>query len=89
MFCPYTQAENRNNMMKTTNKDDFYQQVYKIISLIPKGKVTTYGHIARALGNISKARTVGYAMHSVIDSSIPCHRVVNKSGKLAQGYVFG
>src|SRR5687767_5737135 len=63
-------------------KSDFYQQVYELVKKIPPGKVTTYGHIARALGNRGKARTVGYALHAVSDNSIPCHRVVNRNGEL-------
>lgn len=60
----------------------FFQKVYQIVKQIPEGKVTTYGHIARAIGNKGKARTVGYALHSVISSDIPCHRVVNRNGEL-------
>lgn len=62
---------------------DFFERVYMIVRKIPKGKVTTYGHIAAALGAKSSARMVGWAMNaSHGDSSIPAHRVVNRTGAL-------
>ena len=64
--------------------NDFYLQVFEIVRLIPKGHVTTYGHIARCLGAAKSSRLVGYAMnvsHSH-DPSIPAHRVVNRNGLL-------
>jgi methylated-DNA-protein-cysteine methyltransferase-like protein len=59
----------------------FYQQVWAIVELIPKGKVTTYGAIAKALGSPGASRTVGYAMNAC-DKSLPAHRVVNRKGWL-------
>ncbi len=60
---------------------EFYEQVWAIVQLIPKGKVTTYGAIARALGSAGASRTVGYAMNAC-DKSLPAHRVVNRNGML-------
>jgi methylated-DNA-protein-cysteine methyltransferase-like protein len=60
---------------------EFYEQVWAIVQLIPKGKVTTYGAIARALGSTGASRTVGYAMNAC-DKSLPAHRVVNRKGML-------
>lgn len=66
-----------------------FDKVYKIVSKIPRGKVSTYGTIAKEIG-ITNSRVVGYALHVNKDpDNIPCHRVVNKDGKLAPGYAFG
>lgn len=65
-----------------------FQEIYKIVSKIPKGKVATYKQIA----NIVKTtpRIVGFALHANKDPmSIPCHRVVRSNGTLANGYAFG
>ena len=62
---------------------DYFQKVYQIVSQIPKGKVTTYGLIAQALGSKRKARVVGYALNAVMGKDIPCHRVVNRNGELS------
>ncbi|MEQ8323466.1 MAG: MGMT family protein [Vicingaceae bacterium] len=64
--------------------NDFFLRVYDIVRLIPKGKVTTYGHIARALGTGRSARMVGWAMNASHkhDPLIPAHRVVNRKGLL-------
>ncbi len=68
---------------------NFFERVYKIVEKIPRGKVMTYGQIAEALGT-KDARRVGQALHANSDGSkVPCHRVVNKDGRLAPGYVFG
>lgn len=68
---------------------DTFEKVYKAVSKIPRGKVCTYGLIAKYLG-ISNPRVVGYALHVNKDpDNVPCHRVVNKNGDLAPGYAFG
>lgn len=66
-----------------------FEKVYKAVKKIPKGKVSTYGEIAKYIG-ISNPRVVGFALHVNKDpDNIPCHRVVNKKGELASGYAFG
>ena len=70
---------------------DFFLRVYDIVRLIPKGKVTTYGHIAKSLGSARSSRMVGWAMnssHSQV-SEIPAHRVVNRKGILTGRMHFG
>jgi len=68
---------------------NFFQRVYGVVRKIPEGKVMTYGQIADAIGT-KDARRVGQALHANPDSSdVPCHRVVNKDGRLAPGYAFG
>ena len=62
---------------------DFFEKVFEIVRKIPLGKVTTYGHIAHAIGLKSSARMVGWALNSVAgDMTIPCHRVINRNGEL-------
>lgn len=61
---------------------DYYERVYEIVEQIPKGRVTTYGAIARQLGIASGARMVGYALNKVAETKIPAHRVVNRNGEL-------
>lgn len=64
-------------------KNDFFDQVYQVVRLIPKGRVTSYGAIAKYLGAAKSSRVVGYAMnasHTMDD--IPAHRVVNRNGLL-------
>ena len=67
----------------------FFERVYKIISKIPYGKVTTYGHIAEFCGIKSAARTVGWALNDAKDNGLPCHRVVNRFGALTGKLHFG
>jgi len=67
-------------------KDD----VYNAVKLIPKGKVTTYGDLAAYLGNPKLARVVGNILHvNPYEGIVPCHRVVNAQGRLAQNFGFG
>lgn len=66
-----------------------FDLVYKQVKRIPKGKVTTYGAIAKKVG-ISNPKVVGYALHVNKDpDAVPCHRVVNRFGEMAKGYAFG
>jgi len=61
----------------------FFEDVYEVARLIPKGRVTSYGAIANYLGVKSGARMVGWAMneaHKLRD--VPAHRVVNRQGLL-------
>lgn len=62
----------------------FYEQVYEIVALIPKGRVTTYGAIAKALGTARSSRMVGTALITAHrpDLTLPIHRVVNRQGLL-------
>ncbi len=68
----------------------FYNSVYNIVLKIPKGKVCTYGDIARLCGSPRASRAVGYALHvNPQPGVIPCHRVVNRFGRLAPAFAFG
>lgn len=66
------------------------ERVYAYLKTIPKGKVVTYGQIARHLGNKYLARMVGNILHNNPDpTQYPCHRVVNSKGGVAEHYAFG
>ncbi len=71
--------------MKST---DHFEKVYKLVAKIPKGKVSTYGAIGKVL--TMSPRIVGYALHKNPDNDLtPCHRVVNRDGRVAPGFAFG
>ena len=71
-----------------TENSGFFQRVYGVVKLVPCGKVMTYGQIAKILGT-KDARKVSWALHANRDKDVPCHRVVNKNGRLAPSYAFG
>ncbi|TAE47822.1 MAG: MGMT family protein [Bacteroidetes bacterium] len=70
-------------MSKGRLPDDFYENVYDVVRLIPPGRVTNYGAIARYLGSAGSARIVGYALNQCAGMpDVPAHRVVNRNGLL-------
>jgi len=67
----------------------FFERVYKVAMLIPHGKVTSYGAIAKYLGAAQSARMVGWAMNACGGrEDIPAHRVVNRKGILTGKHHF-
>ena len=67
-----------------------FEKIYEVVKSIPEGKVATYGQVALLAGNPRWARVVGYALHVNPEPGIiPCHRVVNREGKVAPGFAFG
>ena len=60
----------------------FTKQVYQVVRLIPKGKISTYGVFAKAVGYPNHSRQVGHAM-GVCPKDVPAHRVISSSGKLS------
>ena len=67
-----------------------FEKIYEVVKGIPKGKVMTYGQVALLAGNPRWARVVGYALHNnPSPGTIPCHRVVNREGRVAAAFVFG
>ena len=65
----------------------FGEDVLNIVSQIPRGRVTTYGHIAALAGWPSHSRMVGRTLrYSSGAVDLPCHRVVNKEGRTAPGW---
>ena len=71
-------------------RKEFFQDVYEVVRLIPEGKVSSYGAIARYLGSASGARMVGWAMNSSFNQKepVPAHRVVNRLGMLTGKHHF-
>ena len=69
--------------------DSFFEKVYKVVRLIPFGRVTSYGAIAKYIGSARSSRMVGWAMNaSHNDLTVPAHRVVNRSGLLTGKHHF-
>lgn len=73
-----------------TKQNDFFDQVFQVVRLIPKGRVTSYGAIAAYLGAKSSSRVVGYAMHAAGSQKpkVPAHRVLNRNGQLTGKHHF-
>ena len=68
----------------------FMRDVYAAVKLIPRGKVATYSQIALMSGHNGAARAVGNALHvNPYFGEVPCHRIVNASGRLAPDFAFG
>lgn len=75
--------------MQSKENDSFFKRVYEVASLIPYGRVTSYGAIAKYLGSGGSARMVGWAMNaSHIQDNVPAHRVVNRIGLLTGKHHF-
>jgi methylated-DNA-protein-cysteine methyltransferase-like protein len=72
-------------------ENDFFSMVYEVTKLIPYGRVTSYGAIARYLGTGRSARMVGWALNACHSKNefIPAHRVVNRNGLLSGKHHFG
>ncbi len=65
-----------------------FDKVYELVASIPKGKITTYGALAKLVG--VDPRVIGYALHQNKNPKhTPCHRVINSKGKISSGYAFG
>jgi len=61
-----------------------YERIYRAVKKVPRGKVTTYGAIARMAGLPRQARLVGYALSALHGgSTLPWHRVINAQGRLS------
>ena len=63
----------------------FKEKVFAVVRSIPKGKVLTYGEVARRAGNKKASRAVGAILKTNYSSSIPCHRVIRTDGRMG-GY---
>ncbi len=81
----YRKLKNCSNEMAEGN---VFEDIYEVVCLIPEGRVTSYGAIARYLG-IKSARMVGWAMNGLTkEKNIPAHRVVNSAGVLSGASAF-
>lgn len=75
--------------VSTKKEHNFFEDVHAVARLIPKGRVSTYGAIAKYLGTKMSARMVGWAMNAAHQSNdIPAHRVVNRQGLLTGKHHF-
>ena len=70
--------------------EDFFQMVYEVVRLIPEGRITNYGAIAKYLGAARSSRMVGWAMNAAHSQKkkVPAHRVVNRNGELTGKHHF-
>ncbi len=77
-------------MTKAHNKENIYDVIYEVVRAIPKGRVSSYGAVAAAIGAKSGARVVGYAMNNCtgVKPKVPAHRVVNRNGLLTGKHHF-
>lgn len=83
---PISKTEKVKSILPSGKKDSsFFEQVYDVTRLIPKGRVTSYGAIAAFLGSKMSARMVGWAMNGAhhVHPKVPAHRVVNRNGMLS------
>lgn len=85
MFCR-TKKRSQNSSAGLTN---FQKRVYSLIKKIPKGRISTYGQIAKVLGCPDSARLIGRILNQNPQLiKIPCHRVVRSDGQIG-GYKLG
>ena len=67
---------------------NIFESVYQVVRKIPPGKVMRYGEVAKVVG--TTPRVVGFALHAnPFENEIPCHRVVDRNGRLAPSFAFG
>jgi methylated-DNA-protein-cysteine methyltransferase-like protein len=73
-----------------SKNESFFELVYDVVRLIPKGRVTSYGAVAQCLGTKLSARMVGWAMNGAhrVKPKVPAHRVVNRNGMLSGRHHF-
>ena len=71
--------------MPKTKENNFFESVYEVVKLIPRGRATSYGAIAKYLGTAKSSRMVGWALNQshFLKEKIPAHRVVNRNGILS------
>jgi methylated-DNA-protein-cysteine methyltransferase-like protein len=68
--------------------EGFFDKVHEVAKLVPYGRITSYGAIARYLGAAKSARMVGWAMNASGDKDVPAHRVLNRKGLLTGKHHF-
>jgi methylated-DNA-protein-cysteine methyltransferase related protein len=80
-----------NLLNRKKSNENFFEMVYQVVGLIPYGRVTNYGAIARYLGSAQSSRMVGWALNAchALPDFIPAHRVVNRNGLLTGKVHFG
>ena len=84
-----SKTKSTSNEEKFQKKYSFFEDVFEVAKLIPRGRVTSYGAIGAYLGMRSSARMVGWAMNAAHgDKKVPAHRVVNSQGLLTGKHHF-
>ena len=78
-YCAHLSSCKREIIMVDKADKDYRERVFRIVRMIPRGHVMTYGQIAEILGEGYTPRTVGFVMHSANDKT-PWHRVINAQG---------
>jgi methylated-DNA-protein-cysteine methyltransferase-like protein len=80
----------QNNVTYSTDTRNFFEDVFELVRLIPKGRVTNYGSLAKYLGSGKSSRMVGWAMNAShhAEPSVPAQRVVNRNGFLTGKHHF-
>jgi methylated-DNA-protein-cysteine methyltransferase related protein len=83
-------VKNKSKSAARKTPEDFFEMVYQVVRLIPRGRVTSYGAIAKYLGAAGSSRLVGYAMNGSHRKKpkVPAHRVVNRNGELTGKFHF-
>lgn len=77
-----------NSQLNNQPNFNFNAAVFDAVRQIPAGRVATYGQVAAMIGRPRAARAVGNVLHYCEDETIPCHRVVNAQGRLADAFSF-
>lgn len=87
---PGRRLARRTDTAAAKGRDGFFARVYALVARIPRGRVATYGQIARMLGAARAARIVGWAMHgNPHGAHVPCHRVVQQGGSCSPNFRIG
>lgn len=86
-----TKKKSPEKITSTYNEESFFESVFEVVRLIPYGRVTSYGAIAKCLGSAKSSRMVGWAMNAshVAKPPVPAQRVVNRNGLLTGKHHFG
>ena len=72
--------------MTRANTPNFFERVYEVVRMVPRGQVATYGQIAAIVSHRGAARTVGWALHGLPQGSdVPWQRVINAQGRISLG----
>lgn len=82
--------KNQSKNHQKRSDENFFEKVYEVTKIIPVGRVTSYGAIARYIGAPGAARMVGWALNNCHNQEdyIPAHRVVNRNGLLSGKHHF-
>ena len=70
-------------MSPTPRASGTHARIYAVVRRIPRGRVATYGQVARLAGLPGQARRVGYALHALRDGGVPWQRVINAQGRVS------